>query len=97
MLLQFSIKLHPSWVRAEGRAASHIVQMLWGKRRGHDTLALFNGYRWSAPCQKHLTRAGPSQYSSFFTWGPRQDKRVHFEFLDNSVAEGHRPRTVASG
>jgi hypothetical protein len=40
------------------------VQMLWGKRRGHDTLALFNGYGWSAPCQKHLTRAGPSQYSS---------------------------------
>jgi hypothetical protein len=33
----------------------------------------------------------------FFTWTLRQDKRVHFEFLDNSVAEGHRPRTVAFG
>jgi hypothetical protein len=33
----------------------------------------------------------------FFTWVLRQDKRVHFEFLDNSVAEGHRPRTVAFG
>jgi hypothetical protein len=33
----------------------------------------------------------------FFTWALRQDKRVHFEFLDNSVAEGHRPRTVAFG
>jgi hypothetical protein len=33
----------------------------------------------------------------FFTWALRQDKRVHFEFLDNSVAEGRRPRTVAFG
>jgi hypothetical protein len=33
----------------------------------------------------------------FFTWALRADKRVHFEFLDNSVAEGHRPRTVAFG
>jgi hypothetical protein len=33
----------------------------------------------------------------FFTWALRQDKRVHFEFLDNSVAEGGRPRTVAFG
>jgi len=27
----------------------------------------------------------------------RTDKRVHFEFLDNSVAQGERPRTVAFG
>lgn len=33
----------------------------------------------------------------FFTWALRDDKRVHFEFLDNSVAEGHRPRTIAFG
>jgi hypothetical protein len=33
----------------------------------------------------------------FFTWALRQDKRVHFEFLDNSVAQSHRPRTVAFG
>jgi hypothetical protein len=33
----------------------------------------------------------------FFTWALRRDKRVHFEFLDNSVAGGHRPRTVAFG
>jgi hypothetical protein len=33
----------------------------------------------------------------FFTWVLRHDKRVHFEFLDNSVEEGHRPRTVAFG
>jgi len=33
----------------------------------------------------------------FFTWALRKDKRVHFEFLDNSVAEGQRPRTIAFG
>lgn len=33
----------------------------------------------------------------FFTWVQRADKRVHFEFLDNSVAQGERPRTVAFG
>jgi hypothetical protein len=33
----------------------------------------------------------------FFLWALRRDKRVHFEFLDNSVAEGERPRTVAFG
>jgi hypothetical protein len=33
----------------------------------------------------------------FFTWVRRADKRVHFEFLDNSVQLGERPRTVAFG
>ena len=33
----------------------------------------------------------------FFTWVQRADKRVHFEFLDNSVPLGERPRTVAFG
>jgi hypothetical protein len=33
----------------------------------------------------------------FFTWAQRTDKRVHFEFLDNSVQLGERPRTVAFG
>jgi hypothetical protein len=33
----------------------------------------------------------------FFTWAQRADKRVHFEFLDNSVKLGERPRTVAFG
>jgi hypothetical protein len=33
----------------------------------------------------------------FFTWAAKTDKRVHFEFLDNSVPEGQRPRTVAFG
>jgi len=33
----------------------------------------------------------------FFTWIRRGDKRLHFEFLDNSVPQGQRPRTVAFG
>jgi hypothetical protein len=33
----------------------------------------------------------------FFTWVRRADKRVHFEFLDNSVRLPQHPRTVAFG
>lgn len=33
----------------------------------------------------------------FFTWALNQDKDVFYEFLDNSVALGERPRTVAFG
>jgi hypothetical protein len=33
----------------------------------------------------------------FFTWALSTRRRVHYEFLDNSVAEGKRPRTVAHG
>ncbi len=33
----------------------------------------------------------------FFTWIQRTDMTVHFEFLDNSVQLGERPRTVAFG
>ena len=33
----------------------------------------------------------------FFTWVHRTDKRIQFEFLDNTVRLGERPRTVAFG
>jgi hypothetical protein len=33
----------------------------------------------------------------FFTWALTTGKRVHYEFLDNSVPEGKPPRTVAFG
>ena len=33
----------------------------------------------------------------FFTWALSPDKKVHYEFLDNSVPLGERPRTVAFG
>ncbi len=33
----------------------------------------------------------------FFSWASVAGKRIHYEFLDNSVAEGQLPRTVAFG
>ncbi len=33
----------------------------------------------------------------FFTWALREGKQVHYEFLDNSVTKGDRPRTIAFG
>lgn len=33
----------------------------------------------------------------FFTWVLREDKKVFYEFLDNSVDKGCKPRTVAFG
>lgn len=33
----------------------------------------------------------------FFTWALNTKKKVHYEFLDNSVPKGTRPRTVAFG
>jgi len=45
----------------------------------------------------HAIEAYAGMPGLFFTWANRADKRVHFEFLDNSVAQGERPRTVAFG
>ena len=33
----------------------------------------------------------------FFTWAAKKDKTVHYEFLDNDVPQGARPRTAAFG
>lgn len=35
--------------------------------------------------------------SLFFTWALRKDKTVYYEFLDNSVAKGEKPKTIAFG
>ncbi len=45
----------------------------------------------------HAVEAYSGMPQLFFTWVERADKRVHFEFLDNSVAQGERPRTIAFG
>lgn len=45
----------------------------------------------------HSVEAYSGMPQIFFTWIQRTDKRVHFEFLDNSVQLGERPRTVAFG
>lgn len=45
----------------------------------------------------HAVEAYSGMPQLFFTWVQRTDKRVFFEFLDNSVQLGERPRTVAFG
>ena len=45
----------------------------------------------------HSIEAYTGMPQLFFTWVQRSDKHVHFEFLDNSVQLGERPRTVAFG
>ncbi len=45
----------------------------------------------------HSVQAYSGMPDLFFTWIRRSDKSLHFEFLDNSVRLGERPRTVAFG
>lgn len=45
----------------------------------------------------HSVEAYTGMPNVFFTWVRRSDKRIHFEFLDNSVRLGELPRTVAFG
>lgn len=45
----------------------------------------------------HNVEAFTGMPDLFFTWALREDKRVHYEFLDNSVPLGERPKTVAFG
>ena len=45
----------------------------------------------------HSVEAYAGMPNVFFTWVRRSDKRIHFEFLDNSVRLGELPCTVAFG
>jgi hypothetical protein len=45
----------------------------------------------------HSVDAYTGMPNVFFTWVRRSDKRIQFEFLDNSVRFGDLPRTVAFG
>ena len=45
----------------------------------------------------HAVEAYSGMPELFFTWITRADKRVHFEFLDNTVTRGAPPRTAAFG
>src|SRR5581483_8756542 len=45
----------------------------------------------------HSIEAYTGMPDIFFTWVRRTDKRIHFEFLDNSVRLGEQPRTIAFG
>ena len=45
----------------------------------------------------HNVEAFTGMPELFFTWARIAGKRVHYEFLDNSVSEGQPPRTAAFG
>jgi len=45
----------------------------------------------------HNVEAFTGMPELFFTWALAAGKRVHYEFLDNSVKENEAPRTVAFG
>jgi len=45
----------------------------------------------------HNVEAYTGMPELFFTWARSTSKRVHYEFLDNSVPAGEPPRTVAYG
>ena len=44
----------------------------------------------------HNIEAYTGMPALFFSWA-MSDKKVHYEFLDNDVPKGERPRTIASG
>jgi len=68
-----------------------LVERAW--QRGLE----FGRYKAVEDTLAHGVEAYAGMPQLFFTWVRRTDKRVHFEFLDNSVALGQRPRTVAFG
>jgi hypothetical protein len=57
----------------------------------------FGRYKAVGDTLAHSVEAYAGMPDLFFTWIRRSDKSVHFEFLDNSVRLGERPRTVAFG
>ena len=57
----------------------------------------FGRYKAVDDTLAHAVEAYTGIPNVFFTWVRRSDKRIRFEFLDNTVALGERPRTVAFG
>ncbi|HEY7944044.1 MAG TPA: hypothetical protein VIH15_06050, partial [Casimicrobiaceae bacterium] len=68
-----------------------LVERAW--KRGLDV----GRYKAVDDTLAHAVEAYSGMPQLFFTWIERTDKDVHFEFLDNSVRLGDRPRTVAFG
>ena len=67
------------------------VVRAWG--RGNK----FGRYKAVDDLLYHNVEAFTGMPQLFFTWARHADKEVHYEFLDNSVPHGQRPRTVAFG
>jgi hypothetical protein len=68
-----------------------LVERAW--KRGLDV----GRYKAVDDTLAHGVEAYSGMPELFFTWVRRADKRVHFEFLDNSVQLPELPRTVAFG
>ncbi len=57
----------------------------------------FGRYKAVDDLLDHNIEAYTGMPELFFTWALRTQRRVHYEFLDNSVPKDHLPRTVAFG
>jgi len=57
----------------------------------------FGRYKAVDDLLAHNVEAYEGMPELFFTWALNTGRRVHYEFLDNGVPEGTRPRTVAYG
>jgi hypothetical protein len=68
-----------------------LVERAW--KRGLE----FGRYKAVDDTLAHAVEAYTGIPDVFFTWVRRSDKRICFEFLDNTVRLGERPRTVAFG
>jgi hypothetical protein len=68
-----------------------LVERAW--KRGLE----FGRYKAVDDTLAHAVQAYSGIPDVFFTWIRRGDKRIHFEFLDNTVHFGETPRTVAFG
>ncbi len=68
-----------------------LVERAW--KRGLE----FGRYKAVDDTLAHAVEAYTGIPNVFFTWVRRSDKRILFEFLDNDVPLGRRPRTVAFG
>ncbi len=68
-----------------------LVERAW--QRGLE----FGRYKAVDDTLAHSVEAYSGIPNVFFTWVRRSDKRIQFEFLDNTVRLGERPRTAAFG
>jgi hypothetical protein len=68
-----------------------LVERAW--KRGLE----FGRYKAVDDTLAHAVDAYTGIPNVFFTWVHRSDKRIQFEFLDNSVALGEQPRTAVFG
>jgi hypothetical protein len=68
-----------------------LVERAW--KRGLE----FGRYKAVDDTLAHAVEAYTGMPDVFFTWIRRSDKRIVFEFLDNTVRLGEPPRTVAFG